>query len=65
MRASSPLPSAPRITSYLFDVLAHLDEFCLEIFIRRPLLRRSDGTPRCVAHARAVLLFDPNVMSEL
>jgi hypothetical protein len=54
-----------RIASYLFDVLAHLGEIGLMIFIRRHLLRRSDGTPRCMAHARTALLFDPNMMSEL
>jgi hypothetical protein len=35
------------------------------IFIRRHLLRRSDGTPRRMAYARTALLFDPNVMSKL
>jgi len=33
--------------------------------MRRRLLRGSDGTPRCMAHPRAVLLLDPNMMSEL
>jgi hypothetical protein len=48
-----------------FNVLAHLSKNCLMVFMCCCLLRRSDGTPRRVAHARAVLLFDTNVMSKL
>jgi hypothetical protein len=35
------------------------------VFMRRRLLGRNDDTSRRVAHARAVLLFNPYVMSEL
>ena len=48
-----------------FNVLARLAKDRLVVFVRRSLLRRNDDTSCRVAHTRAVLLFDPNVMSKL
>jgi len=48
-----------------FNFLAYLAKDCLMVFMRRRLLGRNDDTSRRVAHTRAVLLFDPNVMSKL
>jgi hypothetical protein len=47
------------------NVLAHLAKDCFMVFVRRRLLRRNDDTSCRVAHAHAVLLFDPNVVSKL
>ena len=48
-----------------FDVLAHLTKNCFMVFMSSRLLRRNDCTPCRMTHTCAVLLFDPDVMSEL
>jgi hypothetical protein len=48
-----------------FDVLAHLTKNCFMVFMSSRLLRRNDCMPRRMTHTGAVLLFDPDVMSEL
>jgi hypothetical protein len=66
--SSLPRPRAAYGTHRVFDgfnVLAHLPKNCLMVFMCRHLLWRSNSTARRVAYTRAILLFDPNVMSEL